>query len=133
MPHAGGRPLKFKTPEEIQQKADKYFKDCGEKEKPITITGLALALETSRETLINYEKKDEFFDVIKKVKLVCENYAEDRMFQARNPAGPIFALKNYGWRDRQETDITTGGKPIFLPGTLLKKRGINPITRPDSK
>jgi hypothetical protein len=40
-----GRPLKFKTVEEMQEKIDAYFADCIEKERPFTITGLALALE----------------------------------------------------------------------------------------
>lgn len=28
MAHAGGRPLKFKTPEELQERIDAYFADC---------------------------------------------------------------------------------------------------------
>ena len=26
--------------------------------------------------------------------------------------GTIFALKNFDWKDKQETDLTSGGKPI---------------------
>src|SRR5687768_2806902 len=33
--------------------------------RPYSITGLALALKTSRQTLVNYEKRDAFFDAIK--------------------------------------------------------------------
>src|SRR5690242_11809111 len=94
-----GRPLKFKTPEELLEKAQAYFDETLVKLEPITITGLAMALDTSRETLMDYEEKrgDKFSDAIKKVKLVCENYAEKRLFKGNNAAGAIFALKNYGW------------------------------------
>jgi hypothetical protein len=109
--HAGGRPLKFKTPEEILKKAQVYFDKCINNFTPITITGLALALKTSRETLMNYEKRDKFFDAIKEVKLVCENYAEQRLF-GTTPTGAIFALKNYGWKDKQEHDHTSKGEAI---------------------
>jgi hypothetical protein len=98
------RPLKFKSPEEILKKANAYFNECIETSSPITITGLALALDTSRETLINYEKREEFFDTIKKCKLVCENYAEKQLYE-KGGSGPIFALKNFGWKDKTETDI----------------------------
>lgn len=112
-----GRPLRFKTPEEMQERIDAYFASVEEPKviegniyfEPITITGLALALDTSRETLCNYEKRDEFFDTIKRAKLRCENYAEKQMFRGKNAAGPIFALKNYGWTDKQENETTLKG------------------------
>jgi len=100
-----GRPLKFKTPKEIEKKANEYFKECDEKEKPYTITGLAIALDTDRKTLLNYEDRDDFFPTIKKIKQKVENYAEERLFTGSNTAGVIFNLKNnYGWVDRQEVD-----------------------------
>lgn len=107
-----GRPLKFRTPEEMQEKIDAYFKSVEEPKvvgdtifyEPVTITGLALALDTSRETLINYEKRDEFFDTIKRAKLRVENYAEKMLYIGKNSAGSIFALKNFGWTDKQDHD-----------------------------
>lgn len=99
-----GRPLKFKTVEEMQEKIDAYFEECDEKEKPYTITGLALALNTTRETLLDYQDRDEFSDTVKKAKLKCENYAEEFLFKGKNVVGSIFNLKNnYSrWIDRQE-------------------------------
>ncbi len=112
MPHPGGRPLKFSTPEELYNKGCDYIDKCIEKTKPITITGLALALDTSRETLMNYEERPEFFDTVKRLKLYCENYAEEMLYLGKNAAGPIFALKNFGWKDKSESDITTKGESI---------------------
>lgn len=92
---------------------------------PYTITGLALALSTSRETLIDYESgihdaKDEealeysqFSDAIKEAKLRCQNYNE-RMLYGSSPTGPIFNLKNnYGWRDKTEVDQNNSGEVII--------------------
>lgn len=104
----GGRPLKFESAEELEQKANEYFSMCDEKEKPYTITGLALALDCDRLTLINYEKKEEFFNTIKKIKLRVENYAEEQLMSGKgNTAGVIFNMKNnYGWKDKTETEAT---------------------------
>jgi hypothetical protein len=102
----GGRPPKFNSVEELQDKIDEYFQECDEKSRPRTITGLALALDTTRETLLDYQDKDEYSYTIKKAKLRCENFAEEHLFSGRNVAGAIFNLKNnYSrWVDRQEID-----------------------------
>lgn len=130
-----GRPLKFKTVKELEDKIQGYFNSCFEEQwfdevmrdengniepledgkkilqpvkkrvqiKPITITGLAVALETSRQTLINYEDKDQYFDTIKKAKNFIESYVEEQLFNGRNAVGVIFNLKNnFEWRDTQE-------------------------------
>lgn len=102
-----GRPLKFATPEDMQTKADEYFDLCKATGKPLTVTGLALALDTSRETLCDYQARDEFSDTVKRLKLRVEQYAEERLYSG--PAtGPIFALKNFGWKDSQ--DMNLGGQ-----------------------
>lgn len=104
-----GRPLKFKTVEELEEKVQNYFNTT--KREEWTITGLALALDTSRETLINYQNKEEYFDTIKKAKdMVEHSYEIDLKKTGRT--GTIFALKNFDWRDKMETDITTKGEKI---------------------
>jgi DNA-packaging protein gp3 len=116
MAHAGGRPLKLESPEKFIELANNYFNAT-----PInqwTITGLALSLQTSRETLMNYQARDEFFDAIKWAKGKVE-YSYELSLRTRGSAGDIFGLKNFGWRDKQETDITTNGKD--MPGTVLVK------------
>lgn len=101
--HAGGRPPKYKKKEEIQELIDKYFYDCDKNDEPYTVTGLALALNMSRQDLINYSNKEEFFDTIKKAKLKVENYLEKRLIKDNSCTGIIFNLKNnYGWKDKQE-------------------------------
>ncbi len=133
----GGRPLKFKTVKDLEEKINAYFKSCwsqkidmfgnpvfmkdksGKKTtepvmvqtKPYTVTGLAVFLDTSRETLMDYEGKKGFSDTIKKAKDIIYSYVEEYLFSGRNPTGAIFNLKNnWGWKDRK--DITSGDKPI---------------------
>lgn len=104
-----GQPLKFKTPEELEEKINTYFEKTPQKEW--TITGLAIALDTNRQTLVNYEKKDKYFDTIKKAKTLVEHsYELDLKKYGRS--GTIFALKNFDWKDKQEQDLTSGGKPL---------------------
>ena len=101
--HAGGRPPKYNTVEEMQEKIDDYFKQCDYSDRPYTITGLALALDMDRRTLLNYGEKEEFFPTIKKAKLRVENYLEERLIRDTSCTGIIFNLKNnYGWKDKQE-------------------------------
>lgn len=99
----GGRPLKYSNVEELQKAIDYYFDNCNEENEPITITGLALALDTTRETLCEYGERDEFVDTIKKAKLRVQNAYEKRLVRRGN-AGDIFALKNFGWKDKQEVE-----------------------------
>lgn len=101
-----GRPLKYKTVAELQELIDAYFIKCDEKKRPYTITGLALALGTYRQTLCNYEERPEYLDAIKIAKARCENYAEELLLSGGNATGAIFALKNYDWTDKQEIHHT---------------------------
>lgn len=95
-----GRPPIWDDPEAFAKKVDEYF----EQDEPITWSGLALYLGfESRQSLEDYKKKPEFSYPIKKALLRIESYYEQSI-QSRNPAGAIFALKNFGWRDKQEVE-----------------------------
>lgn len=98
---------------------------------PYTITGLALALDTSRETLLDYEKgkydngdeidgyNADFSDTIKRAKEKVQNYLEMNL-NSTSPTGTIFNLKNnYGWKDKTENEITNPD------GSLNPLRGLN--------
>jgi len=108
MTHPGGRPLKFESVEQLESMIEEYFTNCDIEKKPYTITGLALWLDTSRETLINYEERPEFFDTIKRAKVKCENWVEEGALMNRiNATSAIFNLKNnYGWKDKTEQELT---------------------------
>jgi hypothetical protein len=116
-----GRPLKFKTAKQLEDAGLAYFVQCQAGGIPLTITGLALALNTTRQTLLEYEGEVEgrvkadpaFADAVKRLKTTVENYAEQAMFLNKNAAGPIFALKNFGWKDRQEV-TGADGEPLNM-------------------
>lgn len=99
-----GRPLKYKSVKAMQKDIDKYFADCDENGKPYTVSGLAYALNTNRQTLLNYEENEEFFDTIKRAKAKIECFNEEALYSKDVPTtGVIFNLKNnYGWKDKQE-------------------------------
>jgi hypothetical protein len=138
--NTGGRPPFFASAEELQARVDDYFvwvlgesheetrvktdKEGNEEEytisiwdrvpEPITITGLALHLGfADRQSLNDYEAKVEFSFIIKKARLRVENAYEKALYM-KSPTGAIFALKNMGWKDKQEHDHTTGGESFNL-------------------
>lgn len=77
-----------------------------------TITWLALYLWCEIETIKNYGKKDGFSVPIKEAYLRVQRAYEERL-QWTTPAWAIFALKNFEWKDKNETDHTSGWKPMF--------------------
>ena len=124
-----GRPAKFNDIDELEKLIESYFEIkqpllIGEDKtgKPIynlnppTLTGLALHLGfESRQSIYDYEKRNDGFSyTIKKARLRCENYVEDALLSGTiHPAGAIFVLKNYGWKDTLSVDAdikSTGHK-----------------------
>lgn len=132
----------YKTPEEMQEVIDDYFDACrghvwinedtGEPYcdkhgvpivvdvEPPTITGLALALGfTNRQSLLNYQNKAEFEEVVTRAKLRVEHYAETRLYDKEGLNGAKFNLANNfsGWRESQE--ITHNGA-VSVTGDMLE-------------
>lgn len=119
-----GRPLKYKTAEEMQASIDEYFeihspipmKDASGKPyidnkgnemydlNPPTLSGLALHLGfVNRASMYDYELRGEFSNTIKEARSRCEQWVESNGLKGNTPpAMAIFALKNYGWTDKPE-------------------------------
>lgn len=116
----GGRPLKFKTVKALQEAIDKYFADCDETGEPLTVTGLALALDTTRDVLMDYQEKDGYSNTVKKAKLRIENAYEKRLIYRGN-GGDIFALKQFGWRDKQELEHSGSIEDLTPLAEMLKE------------
>jgi len=96
-----GRPRAIEDPKEFDQGVDEYVKYCVDNNFPVTITGMALYLGfCSRQSLYDYEKDPKFSYSIKRAKGVVEAFAEAGV-HGNNAAGPIFLLKNFGWKDTQ--------------------------------
>lgn len=79
-----------------------YQAHCKATEEPVTWTGLALFLGfSSRQAIDEYLKYDGFYDSVRKAKAFVE-YEYEKRLAGHSPTGAIFALKNYGWSDKQE-------------------------------
>ena len=131
---AGGRPPVYKTVEEMQTKIDAYFEECAGRvatdaegnplidkygeviiigQRPLTVTGLALALGfNTRQALINYQAKEEFVDAILRAKTRIEQYAEERLYDKDGANGAKFSLANNfeGWKEKQQIDASVDSK-----------------------
>ena len=93
--HPWGRPLKFQSIQELENKIEEYFLNITDDkwDNPASITWLAIYLDTSRETLCNLERRSEYFDAIKKAKDRVEFAYEKRLIR-KWWSWEIFALKN---------------------------------------
>lgn len=125
MAHPGGRPLKYQSVEELQLAIDDYFTVTIKEEW--TWTGLALYLDTSRETLREYKERPEFVDSLRKALLMVESSYESDL-KKHGRSGTIFALKNFDWKDKTETDVTSGGEKIEtnIIGVIDGVYGVSP-------
>lgn len=136
-----GRPPMYETPEAMQNAIADYFangikirkiligKPPKQQEVEIqvpTITGLVLHLGfESRQSFYDYEQKEEFAYTVKKARTFIEQHYEE-ILQTGNPVAAIFALKQFGWKDKVETEHT-GNMPLTV---LLQRKGedYKPVT-----
>lgn len=126
-----GGPPKYTSPEAMQEVVDRYFEDCDgrlltdadgkpvisrsgdpvmEGKKPPTISGLACALGfRSRQSLLNYQAKRDFQDVVLVAKLRVEEYTEERLFDKEGYRGAIFILQHCfkGWNAQSAKEEST--------------------------
>ncbi len=85
-----------------------------------------------RQTLLNYEEKEEFFDTIKRANQKIENYAEEKLFDGDFPTrGVIFSLSNNakGWAEKREETVKVAkdGAAELAAGLLGESVETEPI------
>lgn len=124
---AGRKPF-YPTVTDLENKISEYFNDCPDKRMikirdsegaeyhdyvPCpTVTGLALFLGfCDRQSMYDYQEKPEFSCTIKRARTFIENEYE-KMLHNGQCTGAIFALKNMGWKDKTEQEITGSGVQI---------------------
>ncbi|MCJ8293566.1 MAG: DNA-packaging protein [Colwellia sp.] len=112
-----GKPLAFKTVEELEDKVEAFFTSDdahiinfkeGQEEKIYapTMSGLALFLDVDRKTITNYSNKEEYFPTIRKARARIESHLEKKLY-GNNVTGLIFNLKNnFDWKDKSEVAQT---------------------------
>lgn len=98
-----GRPLKINSAKELEKLVDEYFSQTNENK--ITITGLCLHLGLTKETFYEYARREEYKHILNRARLMVENSYEMSL-RENGRTGDIFALKNFGWRDKVEYEDT---------------------------
>jgi DnaJ-class molecular chaperone len=99
----GGREPFYKSSEEMQDRIDAYF----ESDKIPSVPGLAYSLGfASKQSLLEYEAKEDFYFPIKRAKLRIETFNAQQLHRKEGSVtGVIFTLKNMGWSDKQDLDV----------------------------
>ena len=100
-----GRKRKYETAEELQVAVDNYFNELEITKKNPTVTGLAYYLGfASRKSLHRQnDHGEDHADVVDRARLRVEMMYEEKLL-SRECVGAIFALKNFGWTDKQEVE-----------------------------
>lgn len=117
-----GRPLKFKSVEELEKKCNEYFTHCdkvnkenGKIVKPYTLSGLASFLQVDRDTILNYRDREEYSALIKDCKAKVLAFLEENSLTNNiNATMSIFQLKNnFLYSDKVEVTDNREPKRIF--------------------
>lgn len=120
----GGRPPMYDSPEEMWNKAVEFFeasKTSTGVYKP-TIEGLTFYLGfSSRQSLINYAKKNEvFLDTVDRMKQFIKACYEKNLYSF-TWAGASFALRNLGKEDWKD-EITEHQNQTVTNVTITEKQ-----------
>ena len=103
---AGGRPRIYESVEDLEKRCDEYFETCEENGDRPLLSGLAYFLGfADRSTLYEYRDREGFSYPIKRSIMRVEMAYENRL-DSNNVTGSIFALKNMGWKDKSETELS---------------------------
>ncbi len=125
-----GTPPIFSSESDIEDKINSYFEsllneDQTQYETRPTVTGLALFMGfSSRQSLYDYGKKEDYSYIIKRAKVVIEMSYEE-MLLTKASTGAIFALKNMGWIDKQKIEhsgeVSQTNKPVDLSSLSISE------------
>jgi hypothetical protein len=119
-----GRPRVYENSEDLQAAIDAYFLEVKTNNEKVTMSGLAYALGfADRQSLYDYEKNEQFSCTIKRALLRIEGSYETALY-GNSVAGPIFALKNMGWKDKAEMDLRT---PEGITVNYVRQQGNEPL------
>ena len=104
-----GRPRIYNSVDEMESDIADYFQECESTGRPLTIAGLAYAINMTTASLRNYEMKpgfEEFFSIIKRAKQLVElATVEGGMSGDTNTAMSIFLCKaNFGYKDKADDE-----------------------------
>ncbi len=118
----GGCPPIFKEPQQLEEKCLEYFENCIETDEKPTITGLTLYVGfSSRSSWDDYKKRDKFSYIVKRAKMTIEN-----SYEMSATTFDMFALKNMGWKDKQEIEVEGDRGLHKTSGCMVRFDGHSP-------
>lgn len=109
-----GQEMRRYTPFQMFTNCVRYMELTVEAHQPLTITGVGLFMGLRREQLFqmlnaksqNLNEYPEYSFIFDFADFV-EMYNEYAAHKKQNPAGPIFILKNFGWKDKFEVEASS--------------------------
>ena len=109
--------------EAIQEKIDAYFVKLAKAEEEPTFAGLALALGYhSRSTLWEASRAQTSISVPLKTAMLKVEESYEKQLRTTSPTGAIFALKNRGWSDKTELELSGDkDKPVMVSISEIMK------------
>lgn len=127
------RRREFTTPAEMGMAIDRYINLCIATDTAPTYTGLVLALGlSSRARFEKYRQYEGYEDEVDRGMLLIEHEYEKRLVaNPKNTTGPIFALKQFGWKERTTHELVgEDGGPILPPAFNVNFPQPDPSARP---
>lgn len=118
MKHAGGRPTKYD--ESFIDEVDEYLKNATRDNMHLPkIESFAIHLNVSKSSLYEWATgHKEFSDALDKILLYQgERLQDDGIYGGKEVNATIVKLllqNNHGMREKVDTDITSGGKPLIV-------------------
>lgn len=117
-----GAPTKYS--EKVLETAIDYVLNFTDYEDEVpTVSGLAMAIGTHRDTIYDWSKQDDKSDFSDIVKMLVTNQ-ERKLINgglngSMNPTIAKLLLAKHGHSDKTETDITSGGEKLTHPGYTI--------------
>lgn len=114
-----GHPKKYPTPEELAFTALEYFEWCATTKNKITMSGLRVYIDFSRENWREYKTYPEYVDTMNTIESLLEAEWEAKLGWAGSTQGAIFWLKNKAsWRDETTQHQTLTNVTASFGNTL---------------
>lgn len=107
-----GRPSKLTA--EARQLIAGYYQECADTDTVPTAAQLAVNLDISKSTLYKWAEDDkELSDTLAKIQTLQEaTLTKGSLINKLNPTISKLMLANHGYREKSDTDITSGGDKL---------------------
>ncbi len=120
----GGRPTKYRT--KFVKEVDRYLDEIKSKQNQLpTIEGFSIRIDVNIDTIGEWTKQYPKFSVaIRKImRKQKEKLIQDGVYNkdANSTIVKLLLMNNHGMREKQDTDITSGGIAFPILGGISKE------------